>query len=96
MSRFPNAATIAVTDHVGKDVSEASENHVQELHRMFEDCPGFLSAYTVRHTREHQVEYTVQLRFTDADAAQGWRNRPEITAKLAEITALTWRGGADR
>lgn len=29
------------------------------------------------------------LRFTDADAAQGWRNRPEITAKLAEITALT-------
>lgn len=84
--------TIAVTDHVRQDDSQTYETHVRELHNMLEDCPGFLSTDTVRHVREHQVEYTILLRFADTNTAKNWKDRSEIAAKLAEVTALT--GGA--
>ncbi|UWQ35333.1 hypothetical protein K3555_22650 (plasmid) [Leisingera sp. M527] len=84
--------TIAVTDHVPHDVSTVYEARARELHEMLNDCPGFLSTDTVRHKREHQIEYTIILRFSDQESAQNWEIRPDIAAKLKEITDLT--GGA--
>ncbi len=89
MNTSKDSVTIAVTDHVERGVQEAYESRVKELHGLLELCPGFLSADTVRHIREHIVEYTILLRFADHGAAHNWEARPEIMSKLKEVKNLT-------
>lgn len=81
--------TLAVTDHVPMEAKARYEVLVEELHKLFEAQNGFLSVDTVRHSRPHQVEYTVLSRWSDEAAVTQWRGNPTIREKLAEIEAIT-------
>lgn len=81
--------TLAVTDHVPMEAKARYEVLVEELHQLFEAQNGFLSVDTVRHSRPHQVEYTVLSRWSDEAAVAQWRENPTIRGKLAEIETIT-------
>ncbi len=81
--------TLAVTDHVPTAAKARYEVLVEELHRLFEAQNGFLSADTVRHSRPHQIEYTVLSRWSDETAVTLWRQNPTIRGKLDQIKAIT-------
>ncbi|AUR09179.1 antibiotic biosynthesis monooxygenase [Phaeobacter inhibens] len=84
-----DSVTLAVTDHVPMEAKARYEALVEELHRLFEAQNGFLSVDTVRHSRPHQVEYTVLSRWSDEAAVTQWRENPAIREKLAKIEAIT-------
>ena len=84
-----NSVTLAVTDHVPTDAKVRYEALVAELHKLFETQGGFLSVDTVRHNREHQVEYTILSRWSDEAAVTQWRKNHTIREKLSEIEAIT-------
>lgn len=84
-----DSVTLAVTDHVPMEAKARYEALVEELHRLFEAQKGFLSVDTVRHSRPHQVEYTVLSRWSDVAAVTQWRENPAIREKLTQIEAIT-------
>ncbi|UWR84004.1 antibiotic biosynthesis monooxygenase [Phaeobacter inhibens] len=84
-----DSVTLAVTDHVPMEAKARYEALVEELHRLFEAQNGFLSVDTVRHSRPHQVEYTVLSRWSDEAAVTQWRENPAIREKLTQIEAIT-------
>ncbi|WP_282045964.1 antibiotic biosynthesis monooxygenase [Roseibium album] len=81
--------TLAVTDHVPVEAKADYEALVEELHQLFETQNGFLSVDTVRHSRPHQVEYTVLSRWSDEVAVTQWRENPAIREKLTQIETIT-------
>lgn len=84
--------TFAITDHVPLAKRQHYERLVADLHDLFEQQPGFLSADTVRHQRNHVMEYTVLVRWEHEITPQDWRKVPAIAEKLTSIEKIT--GGA--
>jgi len=81
--------TLVVTDHVPLADKDKYEVLVDELHQLFEKQDGFLSVDIVRHSRPHQVEYTVLSRWSSEAAVTHWKQDKTILSKLSQIEAIT-------